>query len=155
MDERWYCTGHWPQRGPCPQLNLVKVPYGQEKVIIWSTQFCELGQLSTPMQPPPLPRQGVFCPLKSLFSFQTSKKGLNTGRFLPLWASFASPQITKKLFFFLKKEDILPLSIFGNGGGDILVGVHVEVTWPPAESVLYYHMRLGVSEAIRLGGKHH
>lgn len=63
--------------------------------------------MSTPMQPPPLPRQGVFCRLKSLFSFQTSKKGLNTGRFLSLWASFASPQIKKKLFLGKKRGYII------------------------------------------------
>lgn len=72
------------------------------------------------MQPPPLPRQGVFCPLKSLFSFHTSKKGLNTSRFLPFWASFASPQITKKLFFF-EKRGYITFMYFWEWGGIYLL----------------------------------
>lgn len=99
---------------------------GQEKVFIWSTQLW-----STPMQPPPLPRQWVFCSLKPLFSFQTFKKGLNTGLLLPLW--LVLPLLRLQRNFFLKKkkkEDILPLSVYGNGGYIccICYSVHAAVT---------------------------
>lgn len=131
---------------------------GQEKVFIWSTQFCELRQRSTPMQPPLLPRQRVFCPLKPLFSFQTSKKGLNTGVLLPLWLVLPLLRLQRSFFFWkkIKKDDILPLSVYGNGGYIccICYSVHTAVTGHLQESIFYYHMRLGDSQAIRLGSKH-